>query len=321
MNRGRGYLFILGAAFFWGISATVAKYLFTRDFDPLLVVQMRTTISCLILVPAFLAFRPRLMRVSPRDLPDLALLGIVGVAGSNFTYYFAIRETNVATAILLQYLAPVLVLGWAAMTREEKFTPLKAAAAAASLTGCFLAIAGDDLGVLRLSGPGLAAGLGAAFCWAFTNIWLRRLVKKYSVWTCLAWSFVFASLFWSCINPPWAIAAAGYGADTWSVLLLFAVISVLIPHSLYYNGVGRLSASRAIITATVEPILAIATAAIFVGERPGPARIVGAVMVLGAVALLQLRHEAETTGVPVAAQASQGSIADPPPPEPPGHAP
>jgi drug/metabolite transporter (DMT)-like permease len=309
MSRGRGYLFILGAAFFWGISATVAKYLFTRDYDPILVVQMRTTLSCLILVPAFLAFRPGLLRAALRDLPDFALLGIVGVAGSNFTYYFAIQQTNVATAILLQYLAPVLVLGWAAVTREEKFTPLKAAAAAASLAGCFLAIAGDDITVLRLSGPGLAAGLGAAFCWSFTNIWLRRLVKKYSVWTCLAWSFVFASLFWLFINPPWAIAAAGYGADTWSVLLLFAVISVLIPHSLYYNGVRRLTASRAIITATVEPILAIATAAIFVGERPGPARIAGAVLVLGAIALLQVRHEAEA------------AIEGPAPPEPPGHAP
>jgi drug/metabolite transporter (DMT)-like permease len=312
MSRARGYLFILGAAFFWGISATVAKYLFTREFDPLLVVQMRTTISCLILLPAFLVFRPRLLRAAPGDLPDFALLGILGVAGSNYTYYFAIQQTNVATAILLQYLAPVLVLGWAALTREEKFTPVKAAAAAASLAGCFLAIAGDDIGVLRLSGPGLAAGLGAAFCWAFTNIQLRRMVKKYSVWTCLAWSFLFASLFWLFINPPWKIAAAGYGADTWSVLLVFAVISVLIPHSLYYNGVRHLTASRAIITATVEPILAIATAAVFVGETPGPARVAGAALVLGAIALLQIRHEAE------AVRAQEGG---PAPSETPGHAP
>jgi drug/metabolite transporter (DMT)-like permease len=312
MTRARGYLFILGAAFFWGISATAAKYLFTRDFDPLLVVQMRTTISCLILIPVFLVFRPGLLKAAPRDLPDFALLGIVGVAGSNYTYYFAIQQTNVATAILLQYIAPVLVLGWAAATREERFTPLKAAAAAASLAGCFLAIAGDDIGVLRLSGAGLAAGFGAAFCWAFTNVWIRRMVKKYSVWTCLAWSFIFASAFWLFINPPWSVAAAGHGAGTWGVLILFAVISVLIPHSLYYNGIRHLTAARAIITATVEPILAIATAALFVGEIPGPARVAGAAMVLGAIALLQIRHEAETVRTPAGGTAT---------PEPPSHAP
>ncbi len=312
MNRFRGYLFILGAAIFWGVSATAARYLITLRFDTLLLVQMRITLSCLILLPIFLIARPRLLRIAPKDLPDFALLGIVGVAGSNFTYYFAIQETNVATAILLQYLAPVLVLAWAASSREEKLTPVKAGAAAVSLAGCFLAIAGGDLGVVRLSPAGLAAGLGSAFCWAFTNVWLKRMVRRYDVWTCVIWSFIFASVFWLFVNPPWVIAAAGYGADVWLVLLLVAVISVLIPHSLYFSGVHHLSASRAIITATFEPVVAIATAALFVGEIPGPVQLAGALMVLGAIALLQIRHEAELAPLPAAVPAH---------PPPPVHAP
>jgi drug/metabolite transporter (DMT)-like permease len=308
MNRFRGYLFILGAALFWGVSATVAKYLITNRFDTLLLVQMRITLSCLILLPLFLIFRPRALRVAAKDLPDFALLGIVGAAGSNFTYYFAIQETNVATAILLQYLAPILVLAWAAATREERITPVKAVAAAVSLAGCFLAISGGDIGLLRLSPLGLAAGLGSAFCWAFTNVWVKRMVRRYEVWTCVIWSFIFASVFWLFINPPWAIAAAGYGAGVWAVLLLVAVISVLIPHSLYYTGVHHLSASRAIITATFEPVVAIATAALFVGETPGPVQVAGAAMVLAAIVILQLRHEAEAAPLPALAAADRPPI-------------
>ena len=52
MNRLRGYLFILGAAVFRGISATAAKYLINASFDTFLLVQMRITLSCLILLPA-----------------------------------------------------------------------------------------------------------------------------------------------------------------------------------------------------------------------------------------------------------------------------
>ena len=312
MNTLRGYFFILGAAIFWGVSATAAKYLITLRFDTLLLVQMRITLSCLILLPLFLIFRRGLLRVALRDLPDFALLGIVGVAGSNFTYYFAIQETNVATAILMQYLAPVLVLVWAATTREEKLTPVKVGAAAVSLAGCFLAIAGGDAGIVRLSAPGVAGGLGSAFCWGFTNVWLMRMVRKYEVWTCVIWSFIFASVFWLFVNPPWVIAAAGYGADVWWVLLLVAVMSVLIPHSLYFSGVRHLSASRAIITATFEPVVAIATAAFFVGETPGPVQVAGAVMVLAAIALLQLRHEAEHPPLPAGVRA---------PPQPRIHAP
>jgi len=303
----RGYFYILGAAIFWGVSATVAKFLITRQFDTLILVQMRITISCLILLPFFMAFRPGLLRVARADLRDFALLGIIGAAGSNFTYYFAIKETNVATAILMQYLAPVLVLAYAALTREEKLTPLKVTAGIVSLAGCFLAIAGRDLSVVRLSPAGLTSGIASAFCWGFTNVWLRRMVKKYDVWTCIIWSFIFASIFWLFVNPPWVIAAAGYGAGAWGMLALVAVISVLIPHSLYFTGVRYLTASRAIITATFEPVVAIATAAVFVSETPGPVQVAGAALVLGAIAILQITHEAELDdadrGAPPAAQA------------------
>jgi len=303
----RGYLYILGAALFWGVSATVARFLITRQFETLILVQMRITISCLILLPVFLAFRPRLLRIARTDLFDFALLGIIGAAGSNFTYYFAIQETNVATAILMQYLAPVLVLAYAAATRDERLTSLKVAAGAVSLAGCFLAIAGRDLSVVRLSPAGLTSGLASAFCWGFTNVWLRRMVKKYHVWTCVIWSFIFASVFWLFVNPPWKIAAAGYDAETWGVLALVAVISVLIPHSLYYTGVRYLTASRAIITATFEPVVAIGTAALFVNEIPGPVQIAGAALVLVAIAILQIKHETDQEsagpGVPPEAKA------------------
>jgi drug/metabolite transporter (DMT)-like permease len=303
MRSLRGYLFILGAALFWGVSATVARYLITTRFDTLLLVQMRITLSFLILFPFFLAFRPRLLRVAPRDLGDFALLGIVGAAGSNFTYYFTIQEANVATAILMQYLAPVLVLGWASVTREEKLTAVKAGAAAVSLAGCFLAISGGDVGAVRLGGVGLVSGVASAFCWAFTNVWLKRLVGRYDVWTCIVWAFGFASVFWFFITPPWTLVSAGYGGGVWGVLLLVAVISVLIPHSLYFNGVRHLSASRAIITATFEPVVAITTAALFVGEVPGPVQALGAALVLAAIALLQWRHEAELERAPSASSA------------------
>jgi drug/metabolite transporter (DMT)-like permease len=291
MKSIRGYLLILGAATFWGISATVARYLITREFDTLLLVQMRITLSCVLLLPFFLLYRPELLRVKRGDLFDFALLGIVGAAGSNFTYYFAIQETNVATAILMQYLAPVLVLLYAAITKEERVTFIKVAAGAASLAGCFLAIAGKDLSIIRISGWGLASGLGSAFCWAFTNVWLRRLLKNYHVWTCILYSFIFASVFWLFINPPWVIFDGHVSADTWAVLLLIAVISVLIPHSLYFSGIRYLTASRAIITATFEPVIAIITAAIFVGEVPGTVQAIGAVLVLSAIAILQIKHE------------------------------
>ena len=185
MNRFKGYAYILGATLFWGVSATTARYLFTRHYDPLVLVQMRMSLSCVMILVFFLISKRNFLKVTLADLPHFALLGIIGAAGSNFTYYFTIQQTNVATAILLQYLAPLLVLAYGALTKVEKLSVVKVTAGAVSLVGCYLAIAGKDFSLLNINKLGLLTGLASAFCWSFTNVWLRHLLRRYNVWTCL----------------------------------------------------------------------------------------------------------------------------------------
>ena len=294
MNRWKGYFFILGATFFWGVSATIARLLFTQQVDTLILVQMRMTLACIMLLTYFFGFKRNLLVVKTKDLYRFALLGIIGGAGSNFTYYFTIQQTNVATAILLQYLAPLLVLAFAAVSKEEHLSGIKILSGVVSLGGCYLAVAGNDFSLVSINKLGLLAGLASAFCWAFTNVWLRRLLKLYSVWTCLMYAFIFASLFWIVINPPWKIVASHFSFNMWGIFFGFSVISILIPHSLYFGGIRYLTASRAIITATTEPIIAIVSAYFILSESLTPVQIVGAVFVLLAIALLQWKQEPST---------------------------
>ena len=291
MKSLKGYFFIIGATTFWGISATIAKFLFIQHVDTLILVQMRITISCVLLVTYFLIFKRHLLIVKIKDLYKFALLGILGIAGSNFTYYFTIATTNVATAILLQYLAPLLVLLYAVISREEKVTSTKVIAGTVSLAGCYLAVAGKDFSIITINHLGLLTGLASAFCWSFTNIWLKRLLKQYNVWTCLVYAFISGVLFWIIINPPSKIIDANYSLETWEMFFGFAVISILIPHSLYFSGMRYLTASRGIITATFEPIVAIASAFFIVNEVLTPIQITGAILVITAIAILQMKQE------------------------------
>ncbi|MFZ1130611.1 MAG: DMT family transporter, partial [Terriglobales bacterium] len=125
----RGYFFIASAALLWGISATLGRAAFTghrlpggaslggsfadslKRIDPLILSQSRATLSLTVLLPMLLARRgASALRVPARDLVQFFLLGVLGVAASNYLYYLAIQRTNVATAIILQYTAPVWVL-------------------------------------------------------------------------------------------------------------------------------------------------------------------------------------------------------------------
>lgn len=291
MKSLKGYLLIISATLFWGVSATTASFLFKQQIDVIILVQMRMTISCFVLVMFFSLFKRDVLRVPIRNLYPLALLGIIGGAGSNFTYYYTIKEINVATAILMQYMAPLLVLAYAAIAKEEELTLPKVTAGVASLSGCFFAVGGTEVSFASLSQLGLVTGILSAVCWAFANVWLRRLVQRYNVWTVLIYAFIFASIFWMFFNPPWEIITANYTSDMWVTFFGFAVISILIPHSLYFSGIRYLTASQAIITATFEPIVAIVSAFIIVGEILSPIQMGGAILVLIAIGLLQFKKE------------------------------
>jgi len=292
MKSFRGYFFILIGVSFWAISATLARFLFSHQVNPLILVQTRMTFSCILLLLFFLIFHRDVLRVKVKDLYRFVMLGIIGNAGSNFFYYFTIRETNVATAILLQYMAPLFVLAFAAFSGEEKLTVTKVVAGVVSLAGCFLAVAGKELSIIHLSRIGLLTGIGAAFSWAFSNVWSRRLVKDYSTWTILVYAFMSGSVFWLCVNTPADIIGAGYPLRTWGLFFGFAIISILIPHSFYLMGIRYLTASRAIITATSEPIIAILTAYVFLNEVLSPVQIIGAFLVISAIVLLQRKQDA-----------------------------
>jgi len=291
MTRLRANVMILSAAMLWGLSATAAKALFRYHLDAVLVVQVRVTVSFLLLYLFAVLFRRDVLSVPWSDLWKFALLGFIGVAGTNFTYYYTIKESTVATAILIQYTAPLLVIGYEVWNGQERFTVPRILVALLSLVGCFLAVGGYDSGVIKITPLALLSGIGSIVGFAFLTVFTRDILRTQNVWTMTVYSIGFASLFWLVINPPWKLAAQIPGTEVILPLVLLAVFSLLIPHSLFFAGLRRVAPSRAILTSTIEPVVAIASAAVFLGEFLQPLQMLGAVVVIGAIVALQFHPE------------------------------
>lgn len=296
-GRGvRGTSFVLGAAFLWGISATSAQYLQGHGVGTILIVQTRVTFSCLVLLGACLLFRRDLLRVRLRDLGRFALLGVVGIAGANFTYYATMKQSTVATGILLQYLAPLAVVSYTVLAGEESLTVRKVLAALLSLAGCYLAVGGAGSAGLIVTPGALATGLLSMFCFAFLTVFSRHLLVRTPTWTVILYALCFASLFWLVVHPPDALLRERHDVTTWGALFLLAFASVLFPYLLYFGGLRRIPASQAIITGTAEPVVAIVSAAALLGEVLDTGRIIGAAIVLGAIIFLQTGEGKEMAG-------------------------
>ncbi len=294
MKDLKGYFMVMGAAFFWGTSATFAKHLLNQRLDTLLLVQTRAAFSCVVLLVVFGLFARPFLRVRPKDLWRFALLGIIGLAGANFTYYFTIKESTVATGITIQYTAPLFVMAYEVLKHEEKFSFAKLVAATMSLTGCFLAVTGFDMSTMRITPVGLLSGIGSIITFSFLTIYMRHLLVHYRVWTVTFYYITFASLFWMIVDPPWVLIPRVPDPGTWGDLFVLAMASVLVPNLLFTGGLRFLVPSRAVITSTLEPVVAIVTAAVFIGEVIRPVQAAGAALVIMAIIVLQLRRESGT---------------------------
>jgi drug/metabolite transporter, DME family len=297
----RGYFYIASAAFLWGISATLGRAAFTghllpggaslKTIDPFILSQSRTTISLAVLLPVLLARRgASALRVPGRDLVRFVQLGILGVAASNYLYYLAIQRTNVATAIILQYTAPVWVLLYTVARGAQGRRPSlrRSAAVGLAVVGCALAVGFVGSGGFRMDTVGVIAALLAALSFAFYNVGGHSVLARYDRWKVLLWVLVAASTFWMFVNPPWKIVAAHYGWQQWGFMVIFSLLSVLGPFSCYFAGLQHLEPTRAIVASCLEPVFSIVLAALVLGELLRPMQTVGIVLVLVAIVLIQL---------------------------------
>ena len=298
----RGYLYIASATFLWGVAAALGRAAFTghplpggqvlRPIDPLILSQTRTTFSFLVFLPVLGFWRGwKHLRLPPKDALQTLLIGVLGVAASNYFYYLAIQRTNVATAIILQYTAPIWVLLYAVFRGIQRATWQRIAGVALALAGIALVIGIFGSGGFKLDRIGVIAALLAAFSFAFYNIGGHSILARYDRWTVLLYTTGSASLFWILVNSPWKIASAHYSAAQWLFLLFFSLLSVLAAFSFYFAGLQHLEPTRAVVVSCLEPVFSIVLAAILLGEVLRPLQAVGIMLVLAAIVVVQMPEQ------------------------------
>ncbi len=263
-----------------------------HPIDPVILSQTRTSFSLLVLLPLLVGRRGwQRIKLPTPDLIQCLVLGMLGVAASNYFYYLAIQRTNVAIAIIVQYTAPVWVLLYVVARGQQKLSAQKVAAVGVALAGIALTIGivgAKSAQPLHLDRWGLIAALIASFSFAFYNVGGHGLLARYDRWRVLVWTLMSAAVFWLFWNPPWKVAAAHYTPAQWGFLFVFSMISVLGSFSLYFLGLQHLEPTRAIIASCLEPVFSILLAAAFLGEGVRPVQAVGVVLVLSAIVIVQL---------------------------------
>ncbi len=285
----RGYLLAAGSAALWGLSGVVTSYLLRqRQMRPDELLVFRTCFAALILF-GWLGLKARhLVKVRRADLPYFALLGGIGLVVNQGAYYLALTEVSVGYALMLQYQAPVFLMAYGVLSKTERMTYGKLLAAALALSGCALMMLGQLGGLTRVSWLGTLGALTSGAAFAFYTVYGQRGLKRYDSRTMMAYAFLFSSLMWLLIRPPWKIVWGNYDASTWAFFFYLAAVATVLPFALYLASLRYLEASRVSLTSILEPVVAAAAAWLWLGQALRPLQIAGGVAVLCGVGLLQI---------------------------------
>ena len=298
-NEVCGYLYILIGTTLWGVSSVVAKSLFNIGLLPAELVLVRLTLATLALLIVLLFFDRKRIFISLKDLPYFFVLVFLGVAGTQFTYYYTISKIQVGPAVLLQYLQPVWVAVYAFLFQKEPLTKGKAASLLLAILGCYLVVGGYAFDLLRLNKIGILSGVTASLFFTFYTLYGEKGLKKYDSWTVILYGFGFGTIFYWILLSPLRLMTASYSGKMWLAVVYIAIFATLLPFGFYLKGIDRVRATRASITATWEPVVAGVTAYFVLGEVLFPLQVLGGIGVIAAISLLQMAKERAAPSTPI----------------------
>lgn len=295
---GIGYLMVSSAALLFALNGTVSKVVLQSGISSLELTQVRAT-GAFLGFGLVLAFTHREnLRLRRRELPYLIVFGIAGVAAVQWLYFVSISRLPIGIALLLEYLAPILIAIWAWAVFKERIRRRIWVALVLALVGLSFVV--EAWSGIALDGLGVAAALCAAVAYAVYVLMAERAVIRRDPASLTCYGFLFAGLFWAVVQPVWRFPAGRlddsvsllghlerFALPVWSLMLYVVVAGTMATFLLVAAALRHISATRVGIVAMLEPVAASGVAFLWLGESFGPSQLLGGGIVLVAILLAQ----------------------------------
>lgn len=287
----RGLILVVLAAALWGTSGVATKTIYSLvEISPIAVAAFRLTFGAPVLLIAYrIMDGSGSLRIVRTDITWFLIAGAtVGI--SQAFYFAAISQVGVAIATLVTICtAPVLVSLASSAFLGERPTRAIGAALVCALIGTVLLVgvgeaeAGLEGGtVLR----GIVLALCAAVCFATFILASRRLASRYHP----LWSITIAvsagAVLLLLISAVTTSMTLRYPGPVWSLFLYLGLAPTALGYAFFYHGVQYTSASEASIASLIEPLTSTVLAVLIFGERLGPQGVLGAALLISAIAFL-----------------------------------
>ena len=271
-EHSRGLLFVFAGALLWSSGGIAIK---SVEAAPLVIAGLRSAIAA---VALFAWFRPRVGK-----LTWSFLAGVGSYAACLTSFVVATRLTTAANAIFIQYSGVFWVILLSPFVLKEPLKRRDVLATICAFAGMALFFLGE------FDTRGLVGNLVAVASSIFFAILILSLRRERSNGpeSVIAWGNVLAAV----AILPFQTGEIQIDGRSWLILVWLGVIQIAVAYAFFVAGLKRVSATEASLVGMIEPIANPIWVFLFLGERPRPLALVGAVIVLCAIAWRTLRSK------------------------------
>lgn len=287
-------LMIIGAGCLWGCMGILVREMNAIGLETMEIVAVRCLVTFVCMAAGLFVMDRKAFRIRVKDLWCFIGTGVLSIIFFNYCYFKTITMTSLSVAAILLYTAPSIVMVLSAVLFREKLSRKKVAALAVTFAGCICVTGGMDQ--TALTAGGVLTGLGAGLGYALYSIFGRYAIERgYSSLTITLWTFGVA--FMGCLP----LTDLGHILEQYmehpSVIFtsfFWIFMTTVLAYILYTLGLEHMETGKASVMTSIEPVVAASIGVLLYGEKITGLGMTGIVLVIGAIALLNLRGNDET---------------------------
>lgn len=290
-SRLKGLFLVTFGALLWGVSGTVAQYLFQdENFTPEWLVVIRMLLSgILLLILGILKGDKNVFKIweTKENAIKLFLFGILGMLGVQYTYFAAINHGNAATATILQYLSPIIITFYLCLHNKKLPTVKQMICIGMAMLGTFLIITKGNINSLSISKLAVFWGIASAFASAVYILQPVSLLKEYGSICTVGWGMLIGGIAFSFINSPFN-CTGNWSVKSVSAVVFVVIFGTLIAFSCYLESLKYIEPYEASILGCVEPLSAAFLSIIFLDVIFTPIQWIGSLCIITTISVLSL---------------------------------
>lgn len=288
--RLKGIILTLTGGIFWGFSGVCGQYLFQqKGAVPQWLSAWRLLISgLLILIFILPKYKTDIFKVfSKKTILPMLIFCFVSVMGCQHAYFMAIAASNSATATVLEYIAPAVVMLFICIAGRRLPSFMQLLALICAMAGVFFMATGGSIKSLSISEEALFWGLLSGVCYGVYTIQSPSLSASCGVLPMLGWGNLIGSIPLFFANSEYVFS---YTPDFQACFAFSgtAILGTILSFGIYIKGCQLAGPITGSLCASIEPLSSAFIAFLWLGTRFKPTDIIGLVLIVGTVVILTL---------------------------------